>query len=278
MTRFQRLASTVSLFAFLGLGAASVAHAAPDQTAQAQDGGARGHHGREGHRGHGGLVGAALHLDSLTATQRQQIEALKTQEKASRANVAVARGQLMQALASGVASGNVDDKALAPRVNAVEGAIVANEPNDRATLEKLHSILTPAQRTELVGKIESRGAKMHQHAEGAKDGGPREHMGPWARELGLTDAQRDQIKANLQSSKPASDPTLRNEERATHQRVLEAFKSDRFVMNELAPAKDPRLVAGEVTGMVRMAKASAPVLTAEQRTTAAANCARWLRG
>jgi hypothetical protein len=74
----------------------------------------------------------------------------------------------------------------------------------------------------------------------------------------------------LGNSKPAGEETLREEERATHKRLLEAFKGDRFVMSELAPAKDPRLVADEAEGMVRMAKAVNPVLTPEQRATAAA--------
>ena len=267
MTRFQRLASTVSVFAFLGLGVASVAFAAPQQPSQSE--GARPQ--REHHRGHGrgGLLRASLRLDSLSAGQRQQIEALASQEKTAHENVRAARGQLMQAIASGLDTGTIDDKTLAPRVQAVEGAIQADEPSDRATLEKLHAILTPAQRVELVGRIEARGEKMQEHRAEAKDAAPRANVGPWAHGLGLSDAQRAQIAANLQSSRPAVDETLRGEERATHQRVLEAFKGDRFVMTELAPAKDPRLVAGEVEGMVRIAKASAPVLTAEQRATAA---------
>jgi Spy/CpxP family protein refolding chaperone len=265
MTRFQRLASTVSVFAFLGLSAASVAQAAPEEAGQAEA--ARPHHGRHGH---GGLLGASLRLDSLSATQRQQIDGLVAQEKTAHANVRVARGQLMQAIASGIDAGSINDRSITPSVQAVEGAIAGDEPSDRATLEKLHAVLTPAQRVELATRIESRTAKMEAHRAEADAKGPRENVGRWARGLGLSDAQRDQIEANLASTKPAVDETLRNEERATHQHVLEAFKGDRFVMNEIAPAKDPRLIAGEVEGMVRVAKASAPVLTVDQRATASA--------
>ena len=56
----------------------------------------------------------------------------------------------------------------------------------------------------------------------------------------------------------------------SREQVIQAFKGDRFVMNEIAPTKDPRLVDEGVVHMVRLAKASAPVLTAEQRATAAA--------
>jgi Spy/CpxP family protein refolding chaperone len=177
-------------------------------------------------------------------------------------------------VAAGLGAGNVGEQALAPQLQAVEGAIQADEPVMRGTLEKLHAILTPAQRTELVGKIEAREARMEARVAGRRDAGSAQAkggggVGPWSRALGLTDAQRAQIKANLGSA-PAVDPALRVEARTERQRVLDAFKGDRFVMNEIAPARDPRLIDEEAGRMVRLAKAAAPVLTAEQRATAAA--------
>jgi Spy/CpxP family protein refolding chaperone len=262
MTRFQRIASVASLFTFLAAGTAAVAHADTAATEPA----AHGHH----HRGHGDLLRASLRLDSLTAAQRQQIEGLVAQEKATHANVRAARSQLFQALASGVAAGNVDDIALSPQVRAVETAMAADEPTDRATLEKLHAVLTPAQRTELVTRVEAhmqRGGAL-QHADAGATG-RREGMGPWAHALNLTDAQRQQIGANLRSIGPAVDPTVRKDARESRLHVVEAFKGDRFVMSEVAPLPDPRLLEQEALRPVRLAKAGAPVLTPEQRATAA---------
>jgi Spy/CpxP family protein refolding chaperone len=275
MLSIRRFASVASLSAFLALGtlASTVAFASTDAAAPADAGPAQHH----GHRGHGDLLRASLHLESLTAAQRQQIEGLVQQERTTHANVASARSQLLQALATRVAAGSVDDVALAPNVQAVDGAIQADEPGDRAALEKLHAILTPAQRVELVTKVEAReggkgkwasrdgGAANANRAERGEHGG-----GMWARELNLTQAQKDQIRVNLRSIGPSVDKTVWQEARESREHVLEAFKGDRFVMNEVAPAKDPRLIDQGVERIVRMAKASAPVLTAEQRTAAAA--------
>jgi Spy/CpxP family protein refolding chaperone len=262
MVRFARIASALSLFTFLAVGTAAVANAAPQEEA----GVAQLNAPRPMHRGRGDLLRASLHLDSLTASQRQRIEALVAGEKAAHANIAQARTALVSALADRVAAGSVDDVALAPNVQAVEGAIAADEPGDRAALEKLHAILTPAQRTELVSKVESRGT----HGRPATEAGP-PRKGMWGQALNLSDAQKQQIATNMKSiGGPAVDRSVWQEARESHTRVLEAFKGNRFVMNEIAPARDPRLVDQGVERMVRMAKASAPVLTQDQRVTAAA--------
>ena len=271
--RFASVASLVAVTASLALGTGAVAFASPDagQTAEA---GAHSH----GHRGHrGDLLRASLHLDSLSSAQRQQIEALVQQEKAAHANVAAARSQLLDAVAGRVAAGDVDDVALAPNVQAVEGAIQADEPGDRAALEKLHAILTPAQRVELVTKLESHGRGGHKADAGehGREGAGHEARGGrgggmWGRALGLTDAQKAQIAVNLKSIGPAPDKAVWKEARDARVHLLEAFKADRFVMNEVAPPRDPRVIEQGVDRIVRIAKASAPVLTQEQRATAAA--------
>ena len=287
MVSVRRFVSVTSLVAFVALGTSAVAFASPSP-----DGGsaadAGGHHGhRGGHRGRGDLLRASLHLDSISTAQRQQIEALVQQEKAAHANVAAARSQLLDAVAGRVAAGSVDDVALAPNVQAVEGAIQADEPGDRAALEQLHAILTPAQRVELVTRLESHGrraqsgggegserAREHGRADaGARASGEmRGHGGMWGRALNLSDAQKQQIAVNLRSIGQGADAnkTAWKEQRSARQHLLEAFKADRFVMNEVAPPRDPQQVEQGVERIVRLAKASAPVLTPEQRATAAA--------
>jgi Spy/CpxP family protein refolding chaperone len=272
MTRFQRLASTASILATVLMGYGATAMAMPDQAAAAEHAGHE--HGHRGHHGRGDLVRAALHLDSLTPAQRQQIEALVQQEKANGAHVRTARGQLMEAVARGVDAGNVDPNAVKPQMQALESAIANAEPGKRASLEKLHAILTPAQRTELVSRIG------HHFAGGPKAGdGGAPHPELKARlgrplaglgHLNLTDAQKQQIEANMKSGGAAPDRSLWKSEMETHKRVIEAFGADRFVMNELAPPEDPRVIDAEVGRMVSFAKAAAPVLTPEQRVAASA--------
>ncbi len=273
MFTLRRLASVASLAAFLALGA-TASHAAFASTDTAPDAAAGPEH--RGHHGHGDLLHASLRLDSLTAAQRQQLEALAQAERTAHANVETARGQLLQTLASRVAAGNVDDVAIAPQMQALESAIQADEPGDRATLEKVHAVLTPAQRAEVASKIEERESHAWGHmrdgAKAAPDAAPpeHEHMGAWGHLLNLSDAQREQIKTNLRSIGPAADKTVWREAHETRQRVLEAFKGSRFVMNEVAPPRDPRVVDEGVEHMVRLAKASAPVLTSEQRAVVSA--------
>jgi Spy/CpxP family protein refolding chaperone len=271
MGTIRRIASVASLAAFLALGTVAGAHLAYAASDAAPDGAAEVHHG---HHGRGDLVRGALRLESLTADQRQQIETLLQSERTAHAGVEAARGQLLQALASRVAAGSVDDVALAPNVQALESAIQAGEPGERASLEKLHAILTPAQRVELASKAEEHEARawsrMKEEREASKDAGHERGHEMWSRMLNLSDAQREQIKTNLRSIGPAPDKTVWKEARETRQRVLEAFKGDRFVMNEIAAPRDPRVVDERVESMVRLAKASAPVLTAEQRAMASA--------
>jgi Spy/CpxP family protein refolding chaperone len=267
--RFGSVASIVACLASVTLGPAAVAFAATDG-APGADAGARPH----GRHERGDLVRASLRLESLSPGQRQQIEALVQRERTAHANVAAARSQLMKAVAAGVAAGSVSNASLAPSVQAVEGAIAADEPGDRATLEKLHAILTPAQRVELVTKIEAR----EQHFAGRHaDAGnaPRVErgergIGMLGRALDLSDAQKQQIGANLRSMSPTVDKSVWKEAREARQHVLEAFQGDRFLMSEVAPPRDPRLVDQGIERIVRVAEASAPVLTPEQRATASA--------
>jgi Spy/CpxP family protein refolding chaperone len=262
MLNFRRFVSVTSLFSLLAIGTAGVAAAATN------DASAEANASHRAHRGHVDLLHASLRLDSLTASQRQQIEALVQGERSSHTNIRAARSQLLQAVAGEMASGAIDEAALKPSVQALEGAIEADEPADRAALETLHTILTPAQRTELVSRVEAR----HGHHAPPSDGGARParmHGGMWGRDLNLTDAQKQQIGANLRSAGPGVDRALWTEARGTHEQVLTAFKGDTFVMNQVAPPRDPRLIDAEAERIVRVAKASAPILTPDQRAAAA---------
>lgn len=257
------------------MGYGATAMASPDGVVAAEHAGHE--HGHKHRHGRGDLVRASLRLESLTPAQRTQVEALLNQEKAAAAPVHAARAQLMEAVARGVAAGNVDPSAVKPQVQALESAIANQEPGERATLEKLHAILTPAQRAELTAHMERHGGGPRgpkPNDAGKPDGERKAHgehrgFGPMGH-LNLTDAQKQQIQANLKAGGAAPDRSLWQSEMESHRRVMEAFKNDRFVMNEIAPPKDPRVIDAEVGRMVTFAKAAAPVLSAEQRATASA--------
>ena len=160
-------------------------------------------------------------------------------------------------------------------------AAAAGKPVQRAALEKLHGILDASQRVELVNAIEAHrqaGPRTGEPAASGDRAERREHRGgagPLARGLDLTTQQKDQIRANMKATHDASATggggrQAHEAARAQHAKVLEAFKGDRFVMNEVAPVVPE---AGRGHGEQRMidaVKASLPVLTPQQRATAAA--------
>jgi Spy/CpxP family protein refolding chaperone len=216
---------------------------------------------------HGGLLRSALELSSLTPTQKNQIQTLIQQKQTANANVQMARSQLLNALADAVDSGNVSAMTIAPKVQAMVTAIEANEPGDRGTLESLHAILTPIQRTVLANDVELRLQSAEQQV-GQVGSGQGIYLGWWSSKLNLTPAQQNQVETNYRTFYNSIDPNARAKLDSEHMRLLEAFKGSTFVMNQVVPLRTGAEIELRVEHMVNMARAATPVLTAEQRATA----------
>jgi Spy/CpxP family protein refolding chaperone len=226
----------------------------PAGVAFAQDAQPQGQQGARHHKGgqRQGLLGAALKLDSLTPAQRTQIEQLAGERKAAAVPVRQADAQVLTVLAQQVEAAKVDEAALAPSLAAERGAAKAEQQVDAAVLAKLHEILTPAQRGQLVDGVEARVAQ----ARGGEKAG-KERLGG---KLGLSDQQKAEIRANLQASRgPKKGP----EERGQRKAALESFRGDSFDAGALA--KMERRGGREA----RMTEAMIPVLTPNQRATVA---------
>ncbi|HEY3818464.1 MAG TPA: Spy/CpxP family protein refolding chaperone [Polyangiaceae bacterium] len=228
----------------------------PAGVALAQDAQPQGQQGQQGHghhRGHRqGLLGAALKLDSLTPAQRSQLEQLATQRRAAGVPVRQANAQVLTVLAQQVEAAKVDESALAPSLAAERSAAAAEQQVDAAVLAKLHDILTPAQRGQLVDGIEARVSQAR------ADGGKRERTG--GGKLGLTDQQKTEIRANLEASRGQARPT---QARGQRKAALESFRGDSFDASALAKV-------GKRGGReARMTEAMIPVLTPNQRATVA---------
>jgi Spy/CpxP family protein refolding chaperone len=269
----RSLVFSASILASMTAAWAGTATAAPGQAQAEADGGSGHHHGRHHH---GNLLHASLQLPSLSSAQRQQIEALLSQERSAHANVESARAALLTAVASGIDAGKVDPTSLQPKVSAVASAIAADEPGEDAALEKLHAILTPAQRTELVQQVTSHMGHTGGDA-GRRDGGAgRGHGGGPGGPLGtlnLSDAQKQQIHTAMQSAHQAPSDAEKNEMKTyfeARKQMLQAFEGDRFVMRELVPPKPADAIQREADRIVTLASAATPVLTADQRSTASA--------
>ncbi|MBV9946169.1 MAG: hypothetical protein JOZ69_04915 [Myxococcales bacterium] len=266
---------TVASVSFLGAALALVPAGialAHEGSPSSQGGDGGGHHGR-GHRE--GLLRQALELDSLTADQRTAIEGLIQQRHDAQAPVRSADAQLLTALAQQVEQASIDTQALTPALQAENGAAAAASSVERDTLNRLHGILTPAQRNQLVDGIEAKFA--HRRGPSGRDGGAEKGHG-WglggrfeglrekAAKLGLSQDQKAQIAANLRNERGDGGGPSR-EDFMAHMKerhdALESFRGDSFDASALVRVER----RGEFAE--KLAKAMVPVLNPSQRSTLA---------
>jgi Spy/CpxP family protein refolding chaperone len=290
MKMFSRLAS-VSLLAFaLSAAACSGGNAADPNVQSAQSAMSTAPVTAQTH-GPIKMFSDALGAVPLRADQRTEIEKLAADAEARHQTVAAARKDLTEALAAQVQAGAIDRAALQPKIDASAAAWKSVEDADRIALERLHAILDSSQRAQFVAALKARGAEAHgEHKLG--DHKPGEHTGKhtwtrfghdgmkqWAADLKLTDAQKDQLKQAFRAAHEARGAKtdggrdFRAEMKAHHddaQKMWDAFKSDTFVMDQVARKKDPAAMADKMGDrMIEMAQVAVPILTPEQRTIAA---------
>jgi Spy/CpxP family protein refolding chaperone len=220
------------------------------------------------------FLGDALGDVPLTDAQRSQIEKLAVDADARHEQGRVARRDLLLAIAAQVEAGTIDRTALQPKIDALVAALQSTQPVDRAAFEQLHGILAPDQRVAFVDAVEARFSQLG--GRGHDKLGLRE----WAEALKLTDAQRDQIRTVLRQSfdelkhhhdhdgDHAGAPWGDGGHRGA--KILDAFKQDKFVFDQVAPPRDPGKGAAFMTDrFVAIASQVLPILTPEQRTIAA---------
>jgi Spy/CpxP family protein refolding chaperone len=257
-----RIVTLASLAGAVALVPAGVAYA--QQATSSHE----GHH--KGHRA--GLIGDALKLDSLTAAQRAAIEQLAQTRRTAEIPVRQADAQVLTVLAQQVEQAAINRSALAPTVSARETAAVAARGVDLDTVQKLHDLLTPAQRGQLVDAAE---AQFQAHAGGWQKGdggaGRGGHLAEIAKKLGLTDQQKAQIATNLRAERqaegtPSSHPDLRGAGKAW----LESFRGDTFNASASAPNL-PQMIEHRANRMEDLLTAAVPVLTPAQRAELASH-------
>src|SRR5579883_2649072 len=215
------------------------------------------------------MIGLALGEVPLRAAQRTEIEKLAADADARHATTKQARQALAEAVAQQVEAGKIDRAALQPKIDAVATAMEQVRPADRAAFERLHAILDADQRAAFVNALEAQvHAKMGEHP-------GKHHMHQWATDLKLTDDQKSQIHAIMKDRFAAMKSEHERHAKDGHdgahgKKMLEAFKQDRFVMDEVAPAVDVHAAAKKMSDrMLGFVEAVVPVLTPEQRTIAA---------
>jgi Spy/CpxP family protein refolding chaperone len=239
----------------------------PSAVAFASDA-AHGEAGPHGHEWHGGgLLGAALKLDSLTADQRAAIEKLIASRKAAGVPVRQAEAQLLTILAQQVEQAKIDPQGLSASVSAEQNASNAKVAAERDALAQLHAILSAAQRQQLVDRIEQarhghEGDERGKAHEGGREG-HEGHGGRWlGRALDLTPGQEAQIRANLEAERNGA-PDAHAGHGGERGKLLERFRGDAFDPSTFVTAHNRGV------GIERLAEAAVPVLTPEQRATLA---------
>lgn len=233
-------------------------------------------------------VADALAQVPLRNDQRTTIEQMARDAETRMAPASKAREDLMLAIADQVQAGTIDRAALQPKIDAVATAHQTAQPGNRAAFEKLHDLLTPEQRTQFVAAMQSH---PHEHARGENHEGFRGRMQKWASDLNLTQDQQDQIHDKIRSRFQAhfAGAVAGTDEQKTDaiqdghvmwqghvmhaqmKQTLEAFKGDKFSMDQVAPMQaDAKPMANEFAGhMLGLLEASLPILTADQRAAAA---------
>jgi Spy/CpxP family protein refolding chaperone len=253
-----RIVTVASLVGAVALAPAGIAYAQQAVTAAHE-----GHH--KGDRM--GLVGAALKLDSLTPAQRTAIEQLLQTRRSAETPVRQADAQLLTALAQQVEQAAINRSTLAPSVTARENAALAARTVDLDTVQKLHDLLTPAQRGQLVDGIE---AHFQAHA-GKGQHGHGDRLGMIAKKLGLTDQQKAQIAANFRAERQAEGDSGQHPDfRGAGKAWLEAFRGDTFNASASAP-NGTDMMERRANKMEDLLAAAVPVLTPAQRAELASH-------
>lgn len=229
-------------------------------------------------------VADALAQVPLRADQRATIEQMGKDAETRMEPARKARADLMNAIADQVQAGTIDRAALQPKIDAITAAHQAAQPGNRAAFEKLHDLLTPDQRAAFVTAMDAE----HGNHQGGPGAGMRGRMQKWATDLGLSQDQKDKIKAGMEARWQAhlattvagGDSTAAVKDgamaaqgmkmHAQYKAMLESFKGDTFKMDQVAPVQDHKAMANGMAGhMLGMLETALPVLTPDQRNIAA---------
>lgn len=233
-------------------------------------------HHRHHHGGYVGFVLAAVENVGVTPEQQAGLDKIKADFLAKVEPVRAANAAVMNALADGIAAGNVDAAKLDGVLAGVSGAAGQVHAATADALNQLHALLRPDQRASLVDKVEAHWAIWKESNGGdqaADNARPDGHIAHLAKEIGLTAEQVEKVRANLASmpggTKGPFDPAAAE----AHAKAFgAAFMADTFDAKTLTTA-DPantKIVSWGAGRMARFYQALTPVLTPEQRAKVAA--------
>jgi Spy/CpxP family protein refolding chaperone len=223
---------------------------------------------------HGGVtLFIAMSLDTLGVSPAQvaAVQNIRAELDARMAPARAAEQILEATLADGLAAGRIDSAKVDAAVIQVSDAAAAVHAASADALNKLHEVLTPAQRAALVDKVESHWRVWQKANEEQPARGPRDedYFATLAAELALMPDQMDKIRAGLGERATARlDP---REVEATLQAFGDAFRGASFDARSLTGTSvaDAHVAGWGASHMKNFVEAAILVLTPEQRTTLA---------
>ncbi len=229
---------------------------------------------REHHRHHhrGGVTQLiAMSLDTLGAddAKRPQVEKLQRDLYACMAPASELEKKLLLTLADGVATGAI----ATDEVNATiaQRDIVAAALHDCSvdTLNQLHAVLSPMERTALVDKVQAHWETWrqvnHEAAAGGREPGGR--LAELTRELSLTPDQVEKISEALHAARTGRAGTFDPAKAEAHvQSFAAAFVGESFDARSVATNANAHLATHGGRRMALFYETVTPLLTPEQRT------------
>jgi Spy/CpxP family protein refolding chaperone len=205
------------------------------------------------------LVEEALSGIDLSPQQKDELQKLGADVHEHVGDVDKAKRDLLLDLAKGIESGQIDESTLKPDEDKVDRAAEAASPDLRGAFQKLHDVLDADQRKQFVSgfrdAIGKREPKLDTKAQ----------VDELAKNLSLTDDQKEKISGILEEDKAANDET-----RGRLDKVLDAFASDSFSIDEVLPEGSVKERADKMMHhIVDQTRKVVDVLTPEQRAKAA---------
>jgi uncharacterized membrane protein len=210
----------------------------------------------------------------LRPEQRSAIEGELKQAEDRHAKIKPLVKDAALLIADQIEKGTIDEAALQPKIDAAVAAFKPTRDEDRKAIQRVHDLLDADQRTALVDALDTK----HHERFGKQDGKGRGGFHKIAEELNLSADQKAKIFEAMRNEALADGPEHAFKEgwgekiemKQRHEKAREAFKTDAFKIDEAAPAMDMEKGSKQMFEHgVRFAHAALPILTAEQRTTAA---------
>lgn len=207
----------------------------------------------------------ALEDAELRPEQKAEVDKLRAEAKKRHEPAKKAKGEFMLAVADQIDTGKVDRCNLAPQVKALAKAKAATKPGDRDAMEKLHSIMDSTQRSRFVDSLRK---QFDEAKEAHSTDAIIEKMG---RDLKLSQDQKSSLREIIDGLKQIRDAEPGYKEHvARKMRILEAFKGEKFDIDEVAPLEDAEGYATKrIEARLWAAEAVLPVLNEEQRAMVA---------